>query len=125
MDTLTPAEVASRWIEKWDVPRVPSGESDGFDLDWELPRDNPRLCLDSILQVLSRIPSDPADRHFQVLAAGPLEDLLVHHGPSFVDEIDTLARRSPSFRMLLNGAWTSRVDQAVVEQLAKYRGARW
>ncbi|WP_448674109.1 DUF6869 domain-containing protein [Pseudoxanthomonas mexicana] len=125
MDTPTPAEVASRWIDKWAVPGVPSGESDGFDLDWELPHDNPRLCLDSILQVLSRIPSDPADRHFQVLAAGPLEDLLVHHGPRFVDEIDTLARRSPSFRMLLNGAWTSRVDQAVVEQLAKYRGARW
>ena len=79
MDTPTPAEVASRWIDKWAVPGVPSGESDGFDLDWELPHDNPRLCLDSILQVLSRIPSDPADRHFQVLAAGPLEDLLVHH----------------------------------------------
>ncbi|MFO3798135.1 MAG: DUF6869 domain-containing protein [Anaerolineales bacterium] len=83
------------------------------------------MCLDSILQVLSRIPSDPANKHFQVLAAGPLEDLLVHHGPAFVQEIDTLARRSPSFRALLNGVWTSRVDPAVVEQLAKYRGSRW
>lgn len=104
---------------------MPSGDIDDCDLDHDLPRRNPRLCLDSILQVLSRIPDDPADRHFQVLAAGPLEDLLVHHGVSFLEEIDVLARRNPSFRMLLNGVWTSRIDQAVVQRLAKYQGAQW
>ena len=69
--------------------------------------------------------SDLADRHFQVLAAGPLEDLLVYHGPGFLEEIDTLSRRSPSFRALLNGVWTSRIDQGVVARLAKYRSAQW
>ncbi|WP_255470308.1 hypothetical protein [Pseudoxanthomonas sp. 3HH-4] len=42
-----------------------------------------------------------------------------------IEEVDVLARRSPSFRMLLNGAWTSRIDSAVVEQLVKYRSAQW
>ena len=121
----SPVDVANRWVEKWAPPKGPSGNSDGFDLDWELPRNDPRLCLDSILQVLALIPADPANRHFQVLAAGPLEDLLVHHGPDFIDEVDTLARRSPEFRMLLNGVWTSRVDKAVVDRLAKYRKAQW
>lgn len=125
MDNPLPADIATRWIEKWAGPGVPSGDSDEHDLDYDLPRRNPTLCLDSILQVLSRIPHDPADRYFQVLAAGPLEDLLVHHGASFLEEIDILARRSPSFRMLLNGVWTSRIDPAVVQRLAKYRGTQW
>nr|WP_298125682.1 hypothetical protein [uncultured Pseudoxanthomonas sp.] len=126
MEVPSPEDVASRWIEKWNVDvREHTGESDGYDLDFELPFQDPRLCLDAILRVLSRIPSDSADRHFQVLAAGPLEDLLVHHGQAMIDEIDVLARRSPSFRMLLNGAWTSRIDSAVVERLVKYRSVQW
>ncbi|MBD9435242.1 hypothetical protein IB223_03965 [Pseudoxanthomonas sp. PXM03] len=126
MEVPSPEDVASRWIEKWNVDvREHTGESDGYDLDVELPFQHPRLCLDAILLVLPRIPSDSADRHFQVLAAGPLEDLLVHHGQAMIDEIDVLARRSPSFRMLLNGVWTSRIDSAVVERLAKYRSAQW
>lgn len=118
-------DIATRWIEKWAASDGPSGDSAGNDLDWELPLENPRLCLDSILQVLSRIPADPTNKHFQVLAAGPLEDLLVHHGDTYVDEIEVLARRSPPFRLLLNGVWTSRMNKIVVERLDKYRRAQW
>jgi hypothetical protein len=126
METPSPEDVASRWIEKWNVDvREHTGGTDGFDLDFELPIKHPRLCLDAILLILDCIPSDPANRHFQVLAAGPLENLLTRHGPAMVDEIDVLARRSPTFRLLLNGVWTSRVDSAVVERLAKYLGAQW
>lgn len=120
------AHVAVRWIEKWSIPVAEqSGDSDGYDLDWELPSENPRLCLDAILRILTLIPSDPAGTHFQVLAAGPLEDLLVHHGSRMIEEIDLLARRSPCFRLLLNGVWMSRVDPSVVKRLAKYRQAQW
>jgi hypothetical protein len=125
MNIPSATDVAERWIAKWAKPGGPDGESDGFDLDWELPERNPRLCLDSILQVLSRIPADPADKHFQVLAAGPLEDLLKHHGHGFIDEIETCARQSPAFRALLNGVWTTRMDQDIVERLRKYRSAQW
>ena len=126
LEVPSPEDVASRWIEKWNVDvREHTGESDGFDLDFEVPVRYPRLCLDAILLVLERIPSDPAGRHFPVLAAGPLETLLMRHGPAMVDEIDVLARRSPSFRMLLNGVWTSRMDSAVVERLTKYLSAPW
>ena len=124
MENPSPADVATRWIDKWAVPGIPSGGTDGFDLDHDLPYHNPRICLDTIVQVLVRISSNPADRHFQVLAAGPLEDLLVYHGPEFLEEIDTLCRRSPPFRALLNGVWTSRIDQGVADRLAKYRGAQ-
>ena len=125
MDSTSPADIATHWISKWAAEGGPSGESDGNDLDWDLPRKDPRLCLDSILQVLGRIPTNPENKHFQVLAAGPLEDLLVHHGITFVDEIEILARRSPAFRALLNGIWTSRVNPQVVTQLSKYRSTQW
>jgi hypothetical protein len=125
MTELAATDIATRWIEKWTAPDGPSVDSDGNDLDRELPFENPRLCLDSILQVLSRIPADPADKHFQVLAAGPLEDLLVQHGDVCVDEIEILARQNPAFRLLLNGVWTSRIDKAVAQRLDKYQRARW
>jgi hypothetical protein len=125
MSIPSAADVANRWIEKWAAPDGPRGESDGFDLDWELPWQYPRLCLDAILQVLSQIPADPAGRHFQVLAAGPLEDLLRLHGSEHIDEIETLARQRPAFRLLLNGVWTTSIAQDVAERLEKYRTAQW
>jgi hypothetical protein len=118
------AEIAIGWIEKWSGPKPATTETDN-DLDWVLPRSNPRLCLDAILEVLARIPADAANHHFQVLAAGPLEGLLVHHGRAFVDEVEILARRSPEFRLLLNGTWHSQMEKDVVERLRKYRASGW
>ena len=125
MKTPSVADVANRWIEKWAAAHGPDGESDEFDLDFELPHREPRLCLDAILHVLSAIPASPADRHFQLLAAGPLEDLLWHHGSEYIDEIETLARQRPEFRLLLNGVWTTSIARDVVERLEKYRNAQW
>ena len=60
-----------------------------------------------------------------VLAAGPLEDLLSYNGDHVVDQVDLLARRDPSFRLLLNGVWDSSIAPDVLSRLEKYRGSRW
>jgi len=54
-----------------------------------------------------------SDKVISVLAAGPLEDLLVGHGEKYIDEIETLARQDPSFRNLLRGVWQSRISEEV------------
>jgi hypothetical protein len=55
-----------------------------------------------ILEVVSRNPSAAV---VGMLAAGPLEDLIAYAGESFIDRIETEARRSPEFRHALNGVW--------------------
>jgi len=127
METRSATDIATDWIQKWSAPSPPSigaGVSDST-LDWEIPRENPQLCLECILEILDRIPSDPANNHFQVLAAGPLEDLLNEHGEAVVDDIEVLARRDPRFRLLLNGVWPSGVSESVMNRLAKYRKEPW
>jgi hypothetical protein len=121
-----PVSIAIAWIEKWSLPKaIRTANSPASGLDNEIPRDNPQLCLDAIQEVLKRIPSDPTDHHFQVLAAGPLEDLLVHHGERYVAQVELAARQSPPFRLLLNGVWSSAIKPSVLAQLAKYRSNPW
>lgn len=79
----TAQEVASAWIEKWSKPNPATG-IENCDLDFDIPRENPNLCLDAILEILKTIPIDTSNHHFQVLAAGPLEELLVKHGETYV-----------------------------------------
>jgi hypothetical protein len=122
----SPAALAIEWIDKWsqsNAARTANSVASG--LDDEIPRQNPRLCLDTIVEILNRIPCDPSDHHFQVLAAGPLEDLLVYNGQVSVDDIESLARQSPSFRLLLNGTWPSSINSSVLTRLAKYRTNPW
>lgn len=42
-----------------------------------------------------------------LVGAGPLEDLLVCHGATMVDELDDLARRNPRFAEAMSGVWWS------------------
>jgi hypothetical protein len=37
------------------------------------------------------------------VGAGPLEDLLVRHGGSLIDEVDDFARRNPRFAATMSG----------------------
>lgn len=127
METRQSFEIAEEWIQKWSAPEVPAvgpgvGESV---LDWELPREQPDLCLSTILEVLNRIDGTAPNRLLSVLAAGPLENPLNYNGDTVVNEIDILARKSPEFRLLLNGVWDSDIKQNILERLAKYRGNPW
>jgi hypothetical protein len=127
METRPPDEIAKEWIDKWSAPEVPAvgpGVGDSV-LDWELPREQPELCLAAILEVLGRIDTSASNRLLGVLAAGPLEDLLGHNGDAVVDQVDLLARRDPAFRLLLNGVWDSDIKPSILARLAKYRGDPW
>lgn len=45
-----------------------------------------------------------------LVAAGPLEDLLVEHGRDMIDEIDLLARQNPRFAAAMSGVWWSSAE---------------
>lgn len=110
MDSQSPAEIAEAWVRAWSdtqPPPVGAGVS-ASRLDWELPREDPELCLASIVKVLDSIDGSSPNRLLAVLASGPLEDLLAENGHAVVEQVEVLARRSPEFRFLLNGYGTAR-----------------
>jgi hypothetical protein len=127
VDSQSPTEIAEEWIQAWSGTEPPAvGAGVGASrLDWELPRENPELCLESIINVLSRIDGSSPNRLLAVLAAGPLEDLLAVNGHIVIEKIEALARCSSEFRLLLNGVWDRTIKPEVLSKLAKYRNQRW
>ena len=61
-------------------------------------------CWQGILAVVRRRPSDWV---LGMLAAGPLEDLLIRSGSEFIERVEVEARQSSDFRLMLHGAWES------------------
>jgi hypothetical protein len=80
----------------------------------ELSRNDPAWALDFILEVLRR---QPLPRVLANLAAGPLEDLLVYHGPVIIDRVEALATGDPAFQRLLSGVWRNRIREDVWERI--------
>lgn len=70
-------------------------------------------------------PRPMTDRLFAILAAGPLEDLIVHHGPEFIDRIEIEARQNPRFRDLLGGVWGSSAPGDVWPRIQRIQGPTW
>jgi len=86
-----------------DTPPPPD-HPDGWTLSLfdALTRDHPALALAACRAVLDSCES-PED--VALVAAGPLEDLILAQGAALIDEIERLAARSPRFAYALTGVW--------------------
>lgn len=81
-----------------------------FDDMVDMVRETPFDALETILEIL-KITDE--ERVLANLAAGPLEDLLVTHGKTVINEIIDLVKSEPKFRDLLQGVWGNSIDEAV------------
>ncbi len=121
------AEIAADWIAYWKHHEL-TGEfrkrEEGFD-DFDLPRDQPELCWETILTILEQLPADPEDGLFGVLAAGMMEDLLRNHGPEFIERVEAEAEREPKFNLLLGGVWLTRMSEEVRDRVEACRREVW
>jgi hypothetical protein len=125
---MTLETAAKRWIKHW---RSKETLEEGFvDVDanervndWVRRDANQGLQL--IVVILDGIDPQPTSSLFQVLAAGPLEDLLVHHGPAVIDRVEQLARDDSRFNLLLGGVWPSTVAADVWARVEKARRDVW
>ena len=68
----------------------------------ELVADAPQTALQIII---SALPLFNETREIAVLAAGPVENLLIEHGAKVIERIEGEAERSERFRYLLSGTW--------------------
>lgn len=85
-------------------------------------REEPFAALLVIDRILAKDSSDPI---MEILAAGPLESLLVTHGSIVVEDVTQLAASNPAFKELLGGVWKAGIDSKVWEQLEKLRSSAW
>jgi len=105
--------LATEWVAFW---RAPEGSDERellswtTDKEWELIRESPQDGWNLILAIL-RLDSSSAIQ--EVLAAGPLEDLLSYHGESMIDTVESEARTNPRFASLLGGVWKNSMSEAV------------
>ena len=75
-----------------------------------LCHEQPQDALEVILLILGAEQSEPV---FHSLAAGPMEDLLAHHGNVIIERVEALARVDPRFRWLLGGVWQNKIASKI------------
>jgi hypothetical protein len=97
-------------------------ESDQWFWAWEevtsIAKSVPVDAVELFVALADAAPDDQARCY---LGTGPLEDLVLHHGPHFVDQIDEAARQHEHFRTALRCVWYgSRMDQGVAERLRRF-----
>ena len=106
METFTVDEVVRQWFES---------DKTMFDACTEAPE----VAWAAILQILQR---ELTAKQLSWLAAGPVETLLSHHGPEFIERVEREARQNSRFHHLLGGVWRLGMTQDVWDRLRRARG---
>ena len=101
------------------------GKVEEAETSWDLTRliesqVDPDKALSVIMGILAL---DKEGEALDLLAAGPLEDFLVHSGPEYINVIEALATMNARFRSLLQGVWGGRMYAAVWQRVKQIRGA--
>jgi hypothetical protein len=118
MTELVSQELVRSWIAEFiecDRKPAPSGGRADKAVN-SLCKTQPLLALETI-RAISEQTSAP--EVLAVLAAGPLENVLVRHGSKVLDCVVAHARESAGFRELLGGVWSGRISEDVRERLEK------
>ena len=118
---LEPSIVAKFWIAKWDE-NTTNHEKELISWVDDLFYSAMEHDADYSFQLIEAIhDADSAQRFTEVFAAGPIEELLVHHGLEVIERILTKARKDPSFAHVLGGVWKNSMSEDVWEALKQAR----
>ncbi len=93
----------------------PSGHSDFL---WAV-EEHPERAWEAILKLVE----DPAAHcYLGKLAAGPIEDLLSHHGQQFIERVEGFARTNPAFASALTGVWQFAMGEEIWSRVQAVKG---
>ena len=121
MDT---ALLARAWIEEHKNHREGGAAERGWGYKTlnKLVDVDPSAALSAIEYICKLDSSDPI---MEVLAAGPVEDLLSRHGHAVGDQLVLAAAANPTFRELLGGVWRGSIADEIWRKVEKLRSSRW
>jgi hypothetical protein len=105
--------VAEGWIRYQLAAEGSTEQEDNWDsvsTVFDIRAGNPDVLWQLILAIHSRNQSDDVRG---VLSAGPLGDLLAHHGTAFIKVIEQQADLDPEFGSLLDGVYRRSMDDDV------------
>ena len=117
--------LAEAWIKLQHTPQ----KSDARDELWwaweqldELCRTEPEKACDVVQQIIAQ---DQSDQILSNVGAGPIEDLLVHHGARIIDRVESCARSNPAFKRMLGIVWKNRVPDDVWNRIKAIAPSSW
>jgi hypothetical protein len=120
MDPRVCGEIADAWIKYHGSSRKRRADDDPDFEAWDrvdaLVRADPEAAWQVIQAIWQR---DQNDLILANLAAGPVEDLLVHHGRQFIGRVEEMARKEPVFRRLLGAVWRNAIREDVWSRLRR------
>jgi hypothetical protein len=128
--SLTDPVTRDQFIDAWLAGTVAGPGTSDYETSWwaieavlALPQDDPEATWQFVLAVLQR---NPLDRlALANLAAGPLEDLLVHHGPDYIERVEARAQSDVDFNELLGGIWKNAMTDEVWMRVQQARQSVW
>jgi Family of unknown function (DUF6869) len=118
------AGLARAWIEEHKNYREGGATEPGWGYKTlnKLVDVDPSTALSAIEYICKLDSSDPI---MEVLAAGPLEDLLSRHGREVGDQLVRVAAANPTFRKLLGGVWRGSIADEIWRKVEELRSSRW
>lgn len=84
--------------------------------------ETPELAWNAILQILT---TELTDDQKSLLAGGPLENLLVKHGPAFIERVEQEAKVNSKLNDLLGGVWRQDMPDEIWQRIEKARNTVW
>ena len=79
----------------------------------EMAIDKPNDLWDLILEILK---IDDSNEIVAAVGAGPLEDLMVNHGPDFIEKIEEQAESSSAFKNAMKSTWLDSEDTTLYKK---------
>src|SRR4051812_5039883 len=81
-------------------------------------RSLPEIAWAAIMRLLD---SALSEKQLGMLASGPIEDLLSHHGAAIIDRLEERARSDAQWRRFLHGVWQLDTSDDIWHRVEKAR----
>lgn len=117
--------LADAWIRFHQLAKE-SSVRDELEWAWEKLDDLCRTEPDAAWQIIQEIIArDKSDRNLANVGAGPFEDLLVHHGARFIDQVESCARSDAAFKRMLGVVWKNAIADDVWNRVKAIAPPSW